>query len=252
MNPTTHPIVLSVIIPTLNEEKLLDSALTVYTAELRRRYHVEVIVSDGGSTDATLRIAHSHADVVLQHSGTHRQTIAEGRHAGALAAHGEVLVFINGDTVPANPERFFQTLTEFAHRSGRYRLASALACPVLVNPAERVAMDTAVHTVFNWYVWLLNALRIGAGRGECQVVRRTVYNDVGGYRIGLAAGEDFDLFGRISRQARVRFAWELLVHESPRRFRKFGYFRILYWWAVNAISVLLRGRSSSDEWEPVR
>lgn len=113
-------------------------------------------------------------------------------------------------------------------------------------------MDTVVHTIFNWYVWLLNSLRIGAGRGECQVVRRDVYLAVGGYRIGLAAGEDFDLFARISRTARVRFAWEVLVYESPRRFRKFGYFRILYWWAVNALSVLFRGRSSSDEWEPVR
>ena len=246
------PPVLSVIIPTLNEEKLLGSVLAVYTTELRQRYHVEVIVSDGGSTDATLQMADDHADTVLRHNGTHRQTIAEGRHAGALGAHGDVLVFINGDTVPANPERFFHTLTQFANRSGPYRRASALACPVLVDPAERVVMDTVVHTVFNWYVWLLNALRIGAGRGECQVVRRDVYMAVGGYRVGLAAGEDFDLFGRISRKARVRFAWELLVHESPRRFRKFGYFRILYWWAVNAMSVLLRSRSSSDEWEPVR
>ncbi len=101
-------------------------------------------------------------------------------------------------------------------------------------------------------MWFLNVVRIGAGRGECQIVRRDVFLRVGGYRDRLAAGEDFDLYARISRRARVRFAGELLVLESPRRFRKFGYLRVLFWWTVNALSVLLRGRSSSDEWEPVR
>jgi hypothetical protein len=79
-----------------------------------------------------------------------------------------------------------------------------------------------------------------------------VFRAVGGYRKALAAGEDFDLLARIALRARVRFAPELLVFESPRRFRKFGYLRVLFWWTVNALSVLFRGRSSSDEWEPVR
>jgi hypothetical protein len=98
----------------------------------------------------------------------------------------------------------------------------------------------------------LNVLRLGVGRGECQVVRTDVFMSVDGYRENLAAGEDFDLFARISRRARVMFAPELLVLESPRRFRKFGYFRVLFWWTINALSVMVRGRSSSDEWEPVR
>ena len=99
---------------------------------------------------------------------------------------------------------------------------------------------------------LLLGLRIGAGRGECQVVRRDIFNQVEGYRKELAAGEDFDLLARIGVRARVQFAREMLVFESPRRFRKFGYFRVLFSWTVNALSVMLRGRSSSDEWEPVR
>ncbi len=243
---------LSIIIPVLQEEKLLEATLAVYTPEVRKRYRAELIVSDGGSTDGTLAIADAHADVVVLHDGAHRQTIAEGRHQGAMAAHGEVFVFINGDTVPADIERFFTTVTEFAERRGRYARASALSSPVHVDPLERKWMDVVFHGLQNRYVLLLNALRFGAGRGECQVVRREIYERVGGYDIKLAAGEDFDLFARIGLKARVRFARELLVHESPRRFRKFGYFRVLLWWMTNALSVLFTGRSSSDEWEPVR
>lgn len=243
---------LSIIVPTLNEEKLLENVLEKYTRQLRERYDAELVVSDGGSTDGTLEIADRYADVVVRNSDGHRQTIAEGRHQGACVARGDVYVFINGDTFPADVEQFFQVITEFAERRGRYARASALACPVRVDPAERKLMDVLFHGLQNRYVWLLSLLRIGAGRGECQIVRKDVYDRVGGYDIKLAAGEDFDLFARIGLKARVRFAGELLVYESPRRFRKFGYFRVLLWWTTNALSVLFTGRSSSDEWEPVR
>lgn len=238
--------------PTLNEEKLLEDTLRVFSPALRAAYHTELIVSDGGSTDATIEIARRHADVVVTHDEDRRQTIAEGRNRGAEAASGSVLVFINGDTVPADIERFMRTVADFGHRRGAYARASALATPVNFPVADRRTADRIFHLFYNGYVRLLNGLRIGAGRGECQVVRTDVFRAVGGYRQTLAAGEDFDLLARIGVRARVRFAPELLVLESPRRFRKFGYFRVLFWWTLNALSVMVRGRSSSDEWEPVR
>ncbi|MBI2793073.1 MAG: glycosyltransferase [Ignavibacteria bacterium] len=246
-----HPVI-SIVIPVLQEEKLLETTLLTYTRPLREQFKVELIISDGGSTDASLEIASRYADVVLQHDGSHRQTIAEGRNCGAAAARGQVLVFINADTVPADAQAFFNIVNEFAYERGKYRRASALACPVRSAPQERSLRDVLFHEGNNLYVQLLNILRIGAGRGECQIVRRDVFEKVGGYRTKIAAGEDFDLFARIGLIARVRFAPNLLVFESPRRFLKFGYFRVLFWWMVNALSVMIIGKSSSDEWEPVR
>lgn len=240
------------IVPTLHEEKLLAATLSVFDTAWRASVRAELIVSDGGSTDGTLEIARQFADIVVVHEGDHRQTIAEGRNAGAKVATGDVLVFINGDTVPADREKFTSCLIGFAERTGPYARASALACPVGFRPEEEKLADKAFHAFYNSYVWFLLLLRIGAGRGECQVVRRNVFEMVGGYRSELAAGEDFDLLARIGTKARVRFAWEMLVFESPRRFRKFGYFRVLFAWTINALSVMFRGRSSSDEWEPVR
>lgn len=224
----------------------------MFDAPWRSAVHAELIVSDGGSTDGTLDIARQFADIVVVHAGDHRQTIAEGRNAGAKAATGDVLVFINGDTVPADRERFTECLLNFVDRRGPYARASALACPVGFRPVEEKLADKAFHAFYNSYVWFLLLLRIGAGRGECQVIRRPVFELVRGYRSELAAGEDFDLLARIGTKARVQFAWDMLVFESPRRFRKFGYFRVLFAWTINALSVMFRGRSSSDEWEPVR
>jgi len=213
---------------------------------------VELIVSDGGSTDASVEIARRLADVVVLHTDTRKQTIAEGRNAGAKVARGEVIVFINGDTYPSDTEVLLATIDDFRLRKGAYRRASALACAVDFPEEERTTADKIFHTFYNSYVRLLNWCRIGAGRGECQIVRRDVFERVRGYRPTLAAGEDFDLFARISRIARVRFAAEIIVIESPRRFRKFGYLRVLWWWTLNALSVMFTGHSSSDEWEPVR
>jgi glycosyltransferase involved in cell wall biosynthesis len=241
-----------VVVPTLNEEKLLADTLSVFDRAWRERVGGEIVVSDGGSTDRTLEIAHAMADRVVVHTGPDRQTIAAGRNAGANVAGGEVIVFINGDTVPADLARFTDCLLEFTDRRGRYARASALACPVHFRPEDERLADKAFHGFYNGYVHLLSVLRIGAGRGECQVVRREMFHRVGGYRSELVAGEDFDLLARIGVRGRVRFAPELLVFESPRRFRKFGYFRVLLSWTLNALSVMFRGRSASDEWEPVR
>ncbi|MEY2719966.1 MAG: hypothetical protein RLZZ273_1332 [Bacteroidota bacterium] len=224
----------------------------MFSRQWRRANDAELIVSDGGSTDRTIAIAEEHADVVVRHEASERQTIAEGRNQGAKAASGSVLVFINGDTVPKDLQVFTECVSDFAVRTGRYARASALACPVSFHPNDQRLADRLFHSVYNTYVRLLSWLRIGAGRGECQVVRREMFQRVGGYRRELVAGEDFDLFARIGLRGRVLFARELHVIESPRRFRKFGYLRVLFSWTVNALSVMFTGRSSSDEWEPVR
>lgn len=245
-------ITISIVVPVLQEEKLLEHTLACFPAAFRREHGLELIVSDGGSTDASIDIATRMADVVVRHTEARKQTIAEGRNAGAKVARGEVIVFINGDTYPADTDVFIATIEDFRVRRGRYRRASALACAVDFPVEERTTADEIFHTFYNSYVRLLNWCRIGAGRGECQIVRKDVFERVRGYRPSLAAGEDFDLFARISRIARVRFASEIVVIESPRRFRKFGYLRVLWWWTLNALSVMFTGHSSSDEWEPVR
>lgn len=226
--------------------------MAVFDRAWRIQHSAELIVSDGGSTDGTLEIAARHADVVVRHDEERRQTIAEGRNNGASRAQGNVLVFINGDTVPKDIETFSRCIDDFAQRTGRYAKASALACPVSFDPSEQELRDRVFHVVYNSYVRLLSWLRVGAGRGECQVVRKEMFDRVRGYREELVAGEDFDLFARIGLRGRVLFAQELHVIESPRRFRKFGYLRVLGSWTINALSVMFTGRSSSDEWEPVR
>jgi hypothetical protein len=128
----------------------------------------------------------------------------------------------------------------------------ALAVKVQIMPEERTISDRLFHGFFNQYVHVLNLLGIGMGRGECQIVRRPAFDAVHGYNESFAAGEDFDLYKRIHDFGKVRYDGKLLVYESPRRYRKYGYRKVYFDWVKNGLSVLFRKRSVSKVWEEVR
>jgi glycosyltransferase involved in cell wall biosynthesis len=90
----------SLIIPAYNEEKLLPSTLNAINRiveALRGEHSGEVIVVDNNSTDATAEIAEDFgAEVVF----AERNCIAVARNAGASAAKGEILIFVDADTIP--------------------------------------------------------------------------------------------------------------------------------------------------------
>jgi rSAM/selenodomain-associated transferase 2 len=89
MMPTKE---ISIIIPTLNEEKSINQCLeTVVNIP-----GIEVIVSDGGSTDRTVEIAGQHRDVKVVHSHTGRGI---QMNSGAACARGEILLFLHADCI---------------------------------------------------------------------------------------------------------------------------------------------------------
>jgi glycosyltransferase involved in cell wall biosynthesis len=243
---------ISVIIPAFMEEKLLAKTLSIFTPELKSIYNIEVIVSDGGSTDTTVAIAQEYADIVVVHSLPERQTISQGRNRGAEKASGDILMFLNGDCTLVEPVNFFNYIKDWYLRNNEIPGCDAIACKVGVSPDEILFKDKVFYFLHNNYVRFLNFIGFGMGRGECQIVKKAIFNKISGYDETIAAGEDFDLYRRISKIGKIKYTSKLVVHESPRRFRKFGYIRILWSWTLNSMSVMFRGKSVSNEWEAVR
>lgn len=242
----------SIIVPVYQEEKIIESHLKLFSEDLKEKYNFELIVSDGGSTDNTVSIAQHYADIVVIHNNSSRQTISQGRNRGADYASGEVLCFLNVDSFPADLIDFLNILKDFTYQNGVYNSIGALASYVSGFPEEVILKDKIFYTIHNNYVHLLNIIGLGMGRGECQIVRKDIFNRVNGYNDNIAAGEDFDLFRRISKIAKIKFDRNLHVYESPRRFRKYGYIKTIFFWLMNSLTVWWFGKSVSKEWEAVR
>jgi len=242
----------SIIVPVYQEEKIIESHLKLFPESLRKEYNFELIVSDGGSTDETANIAQIYADAVVIHNSSDRQNIAQGRNRGAEFAKGEILVFLNVDSVPADINVFLDFIIEFSKKEGIYAKRGALACYISGFPDEVLLKDKIFYFIHNNYVHFLNLAGLGMGRGECQIVKRDIFDRVGGYNDSIVAGEDFDLYRRISKISKIKFERKILIYESPRRFRKYGYMKTIFVWLLNSMSVWWFGKSVSKEWEAVR
>jgi glycosyltransferase involved in cell wall biosynthesis len=239
---------ISVIIPALNEGKYITLILSQFTEEIKRKYNIEVIVSDGGSTDNTVEISGKYADKVLLNETGHRQTIAEGRNIGANNALGDILFFINADTSIDNIDFFFESILNAIEQPK----ISALTCKVQVFPSEERLSDKIFHTFLNAYFAGLNYIGVGMGRGECHILKREIFFKAGCYNEKIIAGEDFELFTRLARLGRIKFMRNLKIFESPRRYRKYGYIKILASWFRNCVYLIFLRKSIPEEWEVIR
>ena len=88
---------ISFVVPAYNEERLLGATLNAIHSSARALGEpYELIVVDDGSTDGTAAVAQALGAQVVQVQ--HRQ-IARARNAGAEVAKGDILIFVDADTI---------------------------------------------------------------------------------------------------------------------------------------------------------
>jgi len=207
------PVRISVIIPALNEAASLRTTLAALQA-LRHRGH-EIILVDGGSSDATISVARPLVDTVLQ--------AARGRavqlQAGALAASGDVLWFLHADTrAPRHADRLIAAaLQDGGTQWGRFDVQLS---------EHRVALRL-VAALMN-----IRSRLSGIATGDMGIfVRRTLYDAVGGFP-PIPLMEDIALSRALRRHGRPAVIMQRL-QSSPRRWEQHGIVRtILLMWGL--------------------
>jgi glycosyltransferase involved in cell wall biosynthesis len=88
---------ISVVIPTYNEEKNIERCLSALNEQTIPREKFEVIVVDGQSGDKTVEIAQKYADKVIQQVS---KGVGGARNDGVKIASGDVIVTTDADCVP--------------------------------------------------------------------------------------------------------------------------------------------------------
>jgi glycosyltransferase involved in cell wall biosynthesis len=92
---------ISFVVPAHNEEALLGETLRILRASAEAvGQPFEIIVADDASTDRTAEIARTAGATVVS---IERRQIAAARNAGAKAASGDVLIFVDADTHVSAP-----------------------------------------------------------------------------------------------------------------------------------------------------
>ncbi|MDP4276045.1 MAG: glycosyltransferase family 2 protein [Bacteroidota bacterium] len=204
MNSKTKGI--SVIIPCYNREKTvglsLDSVISQnYTGD------VEIIVSDDGSTDGSIRVVESFGKKVMllrKPADSTEQGVSGARNRGIMASTKDYVCFLDSDdyylpgylkkmveVMEANPEAgysFCRSRQEINRGDGK----------VMVTDWTRKrmsALDKKYHALYRGHDINTNTI----------FVRRTVLDSVGLFNVSLSNVEDTDMWIRISEHSKGIF-----------------------------------------------
>jgi cellulose synthase/poly-beta-1,6-N-acetylglucosamine synthase-like glycosyltransferase len=224
---------ISVIIPTLNEAKNLPKCLSSLINQSRRSIS-EIVVVDGGSTDGTVEVARKYSDMVLVEPG---QAVGASRNHGARKAEGEILAFIDADTIAS-----LDWLEEIERSFHENPSSIGVTGPTL--PYGGTKLDELAYRVATGWAQRLS-LKIGLPHvaGFNCAYRREAFWRAGGFDESRELSEDVMLSLRIRHQGRIIFNPDMQAYTSLRRIKKYGYPYLTTYYAINASMLLLFNKS---------
>lgn len=198
---------LSIIIPTHNEENYLPKLLKCIKKQGHKDY--EIIIGDSFSTDKTIKIARNYGCRIIkdlvQSGGP-----ARGRNSGAKAAKGDILLFMDADVQISN-DFLYNAITEL-----RERKIDAAGCYLV--PDSGNAFDKFSHFVLNsWfgamqYIWPHTV-------GQCIFSTKDVHKKLNGFDETILFAEDMDYVNRSRKFGKFRMLNSVKILSSTRRFK---------------------------------
>lgn len=219
----------TVVIPALNEEVNLRRCLEALSRQTLPPF--EVIVVDGGSTDATVEVARSFGArvIVLGARG-----IARARERGFSEAQTDVIASTDADSIP--PPHWLK------------RLLAAFSDPTVVGVYGTTAHE-GIKDLGAWFFrhWqrLHHLIGLPIFLGPNFAVRKEAFLKAGGFRepdgsfpTGYPEADDFLLGLKLVRLGKIVFLPDLCVYTSPRRLSARGLPRELVLYARRYLRLL--------------
>lgn len=219
--PEERLIMISFIVPAYNEELELPSTIAAIRAAAESAHQeYEIIVVDDASTDATTKVA---AEADAQVVSINRRQIAAARNAGASAAHGQILFFVDADT-----------------RINSTHLVDAIAAleAGCVGGGARVMTDGVIplwgRIFVRAFCTIYFALNLGAG--AFLFTTRRNFDAIGGFDEQYFIGEEIYFSLALRKVGRFKILPEPIV-TSGRKLRMYSAREIF----GNSLAVVIRG-----------
>lgn len=196
----------SVVIPAFNEEKLLPTTLAsvqaAATAFLSRGWTWESVVCDNNSTDGTAACARAAGATVVFEPVNQ---IGRARDAGARAASGEWMIFIDADSTPS--AALFTAI------------ADQITAGRSLGGGSTVELEpgTPRYARFVCGLWNLWSRLTRWAAGSCVWVEAAAFREAGGFGTEYYAGEEVFLSRRLKAMARRRGRCFVILAKHPLR-----------------------------------
>lgn len=189
---------LSIIIPTLNEEKYLPKLLASLVTQTYNNF--EVIVVDGDSKDKTAEIAESFKKILdIRTIIEKKKSIGLARNLGGEAANGAYILFLDADVI-LDDDFLERAVIEFKYRN--LDIATARIRPLSSRKTDfliRILSNTTL--VVSQYFFPL-------AFGFCILCRKEVFNITRGFDSTIKLGEDSNF---IRKAASKNFKFRVLM-----------------------------------------
>lgn len=197
---------ISIVIPAFNEEESLPE-LIKYLKECHNSDKLEIIVSDGGSTDKTFERSKNLGAVVVLSSKKGR---AAQMNLGAKIANGDILYFLHADSYP--PKTLFKDISsslEKGFEAGCYKLAFDYDHPLL--------------KLYSWFTkFNVDYFRFG---DQSLFIKKQLFKKLQGYDEILIVMEDQIFVKEIKKHSKFDIL-EGEVITSARKYRQVGIIKL--------------------------
>ena len=199
---------LSVIIPTFNEEQVLEETII----SLKKLQGIkEIIIADGGSTDNTCLIASLHNDIKFI---TAKKGRAQQMNCGAQNASGDILLFLHADTKISQA-----AINEIYAVVGNNKVVAG---------AFKIRFDN------NAYIYKLIALTSNLRARWLKIffgdqgifVLKDIFEKINGFPV-IAIMEELPFIKLVKRHGKLKLL-DNTLSTSSRRFQKHGVWKTLF------------------------
>lgn len=221
---------ISIIIPTLNEEKFLPTLLDSIKNQTFKDY--EIIIADAGSKDGTIQVAEKYGARVVPGG-----LPGVGRNRGAEVASGEFLFFFDADVFL--PQDFL----EKAYKEMDERFLDVATCEF--KPQSNLQLDSILFKLANLTVKMNQRINPRAA-GFCIFITRRLFKRIGGFDEDVKIAEDHDLVTRASEFRSLRVLNNVYLTVSIRRMEKEGRFALLEKYFHVEMHLLTKGSIKED------